>query len=318
MQTFFFLKRRVTKSPMSYIENNMLRGIYTSATGMIMNQEKLNLIANNLANVNQTSFKSDSAVMKSFPQMLLQRTREDGLAILPIGSFDLAPVVGRLGTGVEFNESYTHFEQGSIKKTDNPLDLMIVDAAALTEKGAQQKHPYFFVVKTDNGELLTRNGALTLDKNGTLITQDGYAVQGENGSIQLSHHNFIIHENGEVWINGDVANSDGASPTSNDWQNPILLDNLKIRSVDFPRHLEKVGNGLYRPTLESGPLTLENKSKQTNPFQILQRHLEGSNVNLVEQMVEMIATQRNYEANQKSIVSHDQLLGKLINEVGRA
>ena len=81
----------------------MLRGIYTAATGMAMNEHRMSVVANNLANADKTAFKSDDAIYKAFPDMLIQRTREDGQGHVPLGSFDLAPIVGRLGIGVEFN-----------------------------------------------------------------------------------------------------------------------------------------------------------------------------------------------------------------------
>ena len=97
----------------------MLRGIYTATTGMVMNQEKMDVIANNLANVDQTGYKSEEAIFKTFPEMLLERTREDGMGWVPAGGFDLAPTVGKLGTGVEFYENFVRFEQGAQKKGSN-------------------------------------------------------------------------------------------------------------------------------------------------------------------------------------------------------
>ena len=77
----------------------MLRGMYVGATGMVMNQHQMNVIANNLANVNKTAFKRDEAVFKAFPEMLLRRSREDGLGHVPLGSFDMAPHRGKAGDG---------------------------------------------------------------------------------------------------------------------------------------------------------------------------------------------------------------------------
>ncbi|MCB1318063.1 MAG: flagellar hook-basal body protein [Leptospiraceae bacterium] len=289
----------------------MLRGMYTGSTGMIMNEHRMNVIANNLANVDKTAYKADQAVFKSFPEMLIQRTREDGQGWVPPGSFDMAPIVGRLGTGVEYNESYTRFDQGAAKQTGNPFDIMLHDRA--------QDNPAFFVVMTDNGERLSRSGSFILDKNGNLVTPDGFPLMGENGPIQVVNHNFMIRENGEIWINEKIGNDPeaGANQISNRWENPILLDKIKIRTVEFPRELKKEGDSFYFTTPESGPMRTFQEMGVVREPEVMQGFLEASNVNLVRQMVEMIEVQRNYEANQKSVTTHDQLLGKLINEVAR-
>lgn len=285
----------------------MLRGIYTASTGMIMNEKRLDVISNNLANVDTTGYKSDEAVFKSFPEMLIQRTRDDGVGTVPMGSFDLAPIVGRLGTGVEFNEKFTRFDQGPVKSTGNPTDLMI------DNRGNDEK-PVFFVVQTDGGERLSRNGAFILDRQGNLVNADGHRLMGENGPIQVTRHNFMVKENGEVWINRKIGNDPeaGANEVSNRWEDPVYLDRIKMRTVENPRELKKEGSSFYTVTPESGPMI----ATPQEPM-ILQGHLEASNVNLVREMVEMIEVQRNYEANQKSVTTHDSLLGKLINEVAR-
>jgi flagellar basal-body rod protein FlgG len=286
----------------------MLRGIYTAATGMIMNQHKMDVTANNLANVDQTGFKSEDAIYKTFPEMILNRTREDGLGWVPMGGFDLAPVVGRLGTGVELNETFVRFEQGAVKTTGNPFDLMIDDRG--------NEHPAFFVIQTDKGERLSRNGSFVLDKNGNLATADGHVVLGENGPIQVARFNWMVKDSGEIWINKTLGNAPetGSNETFNRWENPVLLDRLKLRSVEFPRELKKEGTSFYMETPESGPMIpLERGFEPV----VLQGALEASNVNLVRQMVDMIEVQRQYEANQKSVTTHDSLLGKLINEMAR-
>ena len=125
----------------------MLRGIYTGASGMIAQDARMDAIANNLANVDQTGYKKDLTLFKAFPDMLLRRINDDGLGITPAGSYDTMPIVGKLGTGVEVNEVYTQFDQGSLQSTENNFDL------ALEGQG-------FFTVMTERGERYTRNGAL--------------------------------------------------------------------------------------------------------------------------------------------------------------
>lgn len=288
----------------------MLRGMYTSATGMAMNQNRMNVVANNLANVDKTAFKSDEAIFKSFPEMLLHRMREDGLGHVPMGSFDMAPQVGKLGMGVEFNESFTRFDQGAVKSTGSKFDLMLDD------QGREREHPSFFMVMTDRGERMSRSGAFTLDKDGRLVNPQGFPLMGENGPITVQKFNFLIKDNGEVWINAKIGSDPqaGVNESSNRWENPILLDRLKLRTVEFPRELKKEGDSFYVDTPESGPPLEIPEHRRPN---VMQGYLEASNVNIVRQMVEMIEVQRNYEANQKSITTHDNLLGRLINDVAR-
>ncbi|MBL8020650.1 MAG: flagellar hook-basal body protein [Leptospirales bacterium] len=286
----------------------MLRGMYTGSSGMIMNQYRMDVISNNLANVDKTGFKEDEAIFKSFPEMVLHRTREDGLGSVPTGSFDLAPVIGKLGLGSEFHESFTRFEQGAAKQTGNPMDLMIDDRG--------NEKPGFFVVRTDKGDRLMRGGSFILDREGFLVTPDGFPLMGENGPIKVARFNFMVKENGEVWINQALGNDPkaGANETSNRWENPVLLDKIQLKTVEFPRELKKEGNGFYADTPESGPIVpVQDRNEPT----FLQGYLEASNVNIVREMVQMIEVQRQYEANQKSVTTHDQLLGRLINEVSR-
>lgn len=286
----------------------MLRGMYTGATGMIMNHIKMDVIANNLANVDKTAFKSEDTVQKSFPEMLIRRLRDDGLGHVPLGSFDLAPVVGKLGTGVELNEIFIRFEKGALKKTENPFDLAIHDR--------HPESPAFFVVLTDRGEKLTRSGNFTLDKDGFLVTPDGFPLLGEKGPIKVSRWNWVVKPNGEIWINRKFGNDPytGTNETQNRWEDPVLLDRIKIRTVEFPRELKKEGNSFYTVTPESGPML---EMKEEFFPEILQGFLEASNVNIVREMTKMIEVQREYEANQKSVTTHDSLLGKLINEVAK-
>ena len=273
-----------------------------------MNQEKMDVIANNLANVDQTGYKSEEAIFKSFPEMLLARTREDGMGHVPAGGFDLAPIVGKLGTGVEFNENYVRFDQGAVKSTGNPFDMMLDD------RGSES--PAFFVVQTDKGERLTRNGSFVMDREGYLVTSDGHRLMGENGPIKVARWNWTVKDNGEVWINGKIGNDPDTTvnETSNQWEQPVLLDRIKIRTVEFPRHLVKEGNSFYATTPESGPML---EFRQDSEPMVMQGFLEASNVNIVSEMTKMIEAQRQYEANQKSVTTHDSLLGKLINEVAR-
>ncbi len=150
----------------------VVRGIYTAASGMMAERRKLDVVSNNLANIDLIGYKKDLSIQKAFPEMLIRRLNDDGLYKFPKGHLETAPIVGKLGTGVEENEIYTLFEQGPLKTTGNPLDL------ALTDQG-------FFVIQTSDGERYTRNGSFTIGKEGILVTKSGFPVLGEKGYIYL-------------------------------------------------------------------------------------------------------------------------------------
>lgn len=278
----------------------MLKGIYNSASGMIAQQARLDVVANNLANVDKTGFKKDLAIFKAFPDMLMRRVNESGLGITPAGSYDTMPFVGKLGTGVEVNEVYTQFTQGSLQKTENSFDL------ALEGRG-------FFAVMTERGERYTRSGSFTINDEGILMNHNGNPVMGENGIIRLQKNNFMINERGEILVNQAISlePEDLVGLNNNDWSDPVVIDRLKLVDFENIREIKKEGDSLYRETEFSGPPLPPQEVK------VIQGFLEKSNVNIIREMVDMIEVQRSYEANQKSILSHDQTLGRLINEVAR-
>ena len=285
-----------------YLGGKMLRGIYTGASGMQAQIHKMDALANNLANVDTTGYKKDTSVQKAFPQMMIRRMNDE-VYKFPFGSVDTTPVVGKLGSGVELNEIYTQFDQGSLQETGNPFDL------ALDGKG-------FFTVDTPTGERYTRNGTFMIDNNGLLVTKEGLPVQGENGNIYLKLNNFVIDKQGRVYQNADFADNPErlVSMKENDWENLELVDTLKIVDFTRDRYLKKQGSSLWKETDESGtPKAVELGSSTKT----IQGFLEKANVNPVTEMVAMISVNRAYEANQKVITTQDQMTDKLINQAVR-
>ena len=281
----------------------MIRGLYTGASGMVVQQNRLDEIANNLANVDLTGYKKDTAIEKAFPELLIRRMSDDGVYRFPMGSVDTTPIVGRLGTGVETNEVYTNFEQGAMKQTENDFDLAL-------ESGG------FMTVQTAGGERLTRNGAFHVNTDGYLVTKTGDFVLGENGPVKLKKNNFVIDQDGTIWQNATFAEDDKrlVSQQENQWENIEKVDRLRLVDVKRERYLQKQGNSYWRATEESGAAEIIGPDARPK---IRQGFLEGSNVNAVTEMVEMIEVNRAYEANQKLIQTEDSLLGKLLNEVMR-
>jgi flagellar basal-body rod protein FlgG len=260
----------------------MIRGLYIAASAAISETKRIDVISNNIANVNTSGFKKDTMITESFPNILMKRIGatdyRDIAARAPITS--KIGYIGKMNNGVRVDEVFTNFEQGSISTSGNPLDV------ALQGKG-------FFSVETPNGERYTRSGEFTLDSEGFITTKEGYKVQGQNGPIQVDGENIIINEDGQVFSDG------------------IEIDALKL--VDFNDYalLKKEGDALYID-LSGGAGNM----KESEGL-VLQGSFEASNVNSVKMMVEMITMLRSYEANQKVIKTHDELLGKSVNEIGR-
>lgn len=190
--------------------------------------------------------------------------------------------IGSISYGVHVDEVFTNFAQGQLQNTGNPLDL------ALEGKG-------FMCIETPEGERYTRNGEFTRNSEGYLVTKEGNMVLGEKGTIQINGQNSSINEKGEVLVDG------------------ALVDKLKL--VDFKDYelLRKEGDGLIKVADE-----IDVQENQIETKSILrQGYIEGSNVNSVREMVDMITMLRSFEANQKLMKAHDEMLGKSVNELGR-
>lgn len=257
----------------------MIRGWYTGASGMNAQQNRLDAISNNLANVDTAGYKRDVAASRSFPELLLRRTNADGVYQTPFGSADAAPVIGKLGLGVETNENYTDFTQGSFRETNSNTDL------AFSGEG-------FFAVQTPVGERYTRDGNFIVGKEGILETKEGYPVLGENGYIRVADDRFTVNEDGMIYAaDGDEA-----------------VDRLKVVRFDNERYLVKMGGNLYGTNDIAGAAHIAEGRERPK---LIQGYIETSNVNVVNEMVQMIEVNRAYEANQKTITSEDSMMGTL-------
>ena len=257
----------------------MIRGLYGAASAMMSEMVKQDVIANNLANINTTGFKGDSAVFKEQMEQQLYRTSDQPDGSDPLGVS--TPVhIGAMTTGSESDGVYTDYAAGIYHQTDNPLDM------ALDGSG-------FFAVDTGSGIRYTRNGSFTLADDGTLETMEGYKVLGGNGPVQVppGGGKIAIGEDGQVLVDG------------------TQIDQLQVVDFDKPYPLTKIGDSLFAAAADAPVIPSSAKVKQGG--------VEGSNVNPVTQMVHMIATMRAYEAASKALQGEDELLGKAVNDVGR-
>ena len=278
--------------------------MYTAVSGMRAQQWRLDAVANNLANINTDGFKREQAAFRTSSSLLLRRMNDDGLHNTPFGSADVAPIIGRLGMGVELNELYTCFSQGALRETHSQFDL------ALDGKG-------FFVVSTPWGERYTRNGSFILGREGYLLSKEGYPVMGENGPIFVKANNFQIDREGQIWINAEFDQDDPellVSMENNPWREPVLLDTIRIVDFDLSRYLRKQGSSLFSSNEFSGPaMIMEGPERAV----VMQGFMETANVDPIREMVQMIEVNRAYEANQRVIQAHDTMLGVLINQTSR-
>lgn len=248
----------------------MIRGIYAAGAGMLAEQTRTDVIANNLANASTAGYKKDIAVTKDFHSLLITR----------INDGPNRPAIGSLGVGAMVDEVATIHAAGGNRPTGNNYDL------AIEGRG-------FFAIETPAGVRYTRNGAFTRSAEGQLVTQDGYRVLGQGGPIQLgdAQAKVNIGEDGRVMV-------DDAE-----------VDTVRVVSFADEKRLLKEGANLYA----AGGQQEEAAQNVT----VREGFLELSNVNVVAEMVNLIAGYRAYEVNGKCVQSHDQLLDKAVNDVGR-
>lgn len=347
----------------------MNRGLYISATSLVSNQRKLEVLSNNLANVNTTGYKKDISLTETFPEKLLSKINgekpkvrlrgenqidyetdgrihrartNNGYFVVgtPMGKSYVkeirfivddegylrtyykddkdefktdyenyitdnsgnpiqgqngelqellqgivynppSHVIGTMNAGIKFQKIVTDFAPGNIFETGGTFDL------ALDGSG-------FFKVMGENGEdYYTRDGSFVVNQEGFLTTLNGERVQGNNGPININGKNISISNNGTITVDNNV------------------VGNLAIVDLENKEFLRKIGDNLYQMA--------ENAEPEEIPFQgeVLQGYLEGSNVNAIREMVDMITLLREFEAGQKAIRVQDEMLDKASNEIGR-
>ncbi|MEJ2636530.1 MAG: flagellar basal-body rod protein FlgF [Calditrichia bacterium] len=241
----------------------MIKGLYTSKAGLLPRQRQLEIVANNLANTNTIGFKKDQVFYRHL-----------------IDSMNAADSAEN-NESLRKDEIVTDFTSGTYRETGNPLDMAIVDDG-------------FFVIRTPEGDLYTRNGNFSLDTQGRLTTQDGYPVLGANGQIQFAGNDFSISENGTIQVNDRE------------------VDHLRVVRFDDPGQLTKIGGTYFSDSGESLAIDVAPEN-----LRLRQGYLEGSNVSGVEEIITMIELNRQFEMAQKAISTQDQTLEKLVNDAGR-
>lgn len=257
----------------------MLKGLYTVHTGLRNEQNRMDILTNNLANASTVGFKKEGSTSQSFGDVLAYKIKDNSIGL------DNSQRIGVNNPGVKIGENYTDFGQGSFRVTGNTYDL------ALSGDG-------FFAVEYTNsaGETdtkYTRAGSFTLDVEGYLVTKDGHYVLGTNSQpIQLNTlADAHIDELGNITQNDRVV--------------------AQIQVVDFEDYdyLMKYGDTFYQP--KEGAKMIEANAKINSGY------LEMSNVQVVTEMVNMISVTRAYETNQKIMQTYDASLEIAVNQLGK-
>lgn len=254
----------------------MFRSLHIAATGMVAQETKLDTIANNLANANTVGFKRQNA---EFEDLMYQTQRGPSRG----ADGEAGPTQVQVGSGTRVVATPRSFAQGPIQQTGNPLDLAIEGSG-------------FFVVQRDDGtNAYTRSGELKLDASGRLVTSDGLALSPEI-LIPPEATNVTIGRDGTVSV--EQAGAQGAQTE---------VGKIQLASFANPGGLTATGHNLWIPSAASGEANIGAPGEDARGT-LMQGATEGSNVEVVREMIDLIGAQRAYEINSKIISAADEML----------
>lgn len=253
----------------------MFRSLNIAATGMAAQETKLDTISNNLANSNTTGYKKQDA---EFEDLLYQTQQGAGTG----AGGGAGPTQVQLGSGARIVATSRFFSQGSIQQTGNPLDLAI------------EGNGFLVVERQDGSQAFTRAGSLKVASDGRIMTSDGLVVQPAI-TIPPEATNVVIDANGSV--HAEIAGQ--TTPTD--------LGKLQLATFPNPGGLSAVGHNLFVASPSSGDANIGDPAADGRGS-LMQGALEGSNVEVVDEMIGLIRTQRAYEINSKVIAAADEML----------
>ncbi|MBO4981364.1 MAG: flagellar hook-basal body protein [Lachnospiraceae bacterium] len=257
----------------------MFKGLYTAYTGLVNEQNRMDVMANSLANVTTVGFKKEGSTSQSFDDILTVKLKDESVGLRTVQR------TGINNPGVKIGENYTDYTQGSFRITGNTYDL------ALSGNG-------FFAIEFTNkaGETstkYTRAGQFTLNKEGYLVTQEGdYVLDTQNRRIKLD-----TLKDSAISTDGTIS-QDGRAVA-------------KIQVTDFEDYdyLERYGETYFEP--------VEGAKTVAADAEVNSGYLEMANVQSVQEMVNMIAITRAYESNQKIVQTYDDTMDVAVNQLGR-
>jgi len=264
----------------------MLRALYTSATGMKAQEMLIDNTANNLANVNTTGFKRSKV---DFADLVYANYRAPGSAV---NNAAVSPTGLQIGNGVRVVSTNKHFAPGTAEQTSNPLDMAIEGDG-------------FFQIQMPIGETrYSRAGSFRLDNQGQIVTPDGFPVV-PNLVIPQGIDTTRITVGSDGTIQGTPTGSDAA---------PTTIGQLQIATFLNPAGLSSEGSNLYSATAASGPA--QQAPPGTLGYGIIRGgSLEGSNVEVVTELISLISAQRAYEINSRAIRAGDEMLSTSVDIV---
>jgi len=253
-----------------------MRGLYMAEGSMLTQQARMELTANNLTNQQTPGFKRDEGVQTSFAEWLLYAFDAEDL--------DGPAPVGTMAHNVAKSETHTHMGEGDMEQTNRELDLAIMGNG-------------FFEVQVGDEVLYSRDGHLSLDADGFLVNSEGDMILGADGPIQITgpdredvnlSEDLRIEDDGSVYVAGE------------------FLDQIQLAPFDPEADYTKVGDNYFEPYDTDAELDAR----------VFQGYLEGSNVDLAEEMTRMMELSRNYEAAQRVMHTNDEILHQAANELG--
>lgn len=257
----------------------MVRGLYTAWTGMANEQKRLDVISNNLANSATVGYKKEGVTSQSFDEQLTIKIKDKSEPLTG------ERIIGSMSLGVKVGEVYTDYSGGSLRETENTFDLAIDGngffQVAVTDREGQTHLRY------------TRAGGFHMTSDGYVVNSEGNHLQGESGDVLVPTDagELLVDIDGSIYADGEY------------------VDKISLFDFEEYDYLKKYGDVMYEP--------VDGATQKDATGLIRQGYTEQSNVNVVSEMVNMIAITRAYEANQKVIQTVDQTLDNAANSIGR-
>jgi len=263
----------------------MIRALWTSASGMAAQQTNLDVVSHNIANVNTVGYKESRA---NFEDLIYQNIKDPGVVS---ADGNRVPSGIQIGLGVRVSDVSKSFHQGPLKNTERNLDVAI------------EGDGFFKIELPGGGEAYTRAGNFQIDDEGYLVTSEGYRLQP---NIQINSPETLvsisISPNGKV----NAVRNEGGNQTVEE------LGDVKLYRFINPSGLKALGQNLFAQTDASGE-AVEGDPNTDGFGKLLQGFLESSNVNIVEEMINLIVAQRAYEMNSKGVTTSDEMLRTVAN-----
>ena len=257
----------------------MVKGLYTAYSGLTVQQKRLDVVSNNLANATTTGYKKEGLTTQSFKDVYGIKVKDETVGYINQN-------IGTLNLGAKIGESFRSWDQGSFQNTGNTFDFALSGSGlfsiSFTNKAGETSTLY-----TRDGSFKMNRYQITFTVH--LVTKDGDFVLGENGPIQLptDFEKLTVEESGEIYADGQYVD--------------------RFALVDFENYdyVEAYGENLYR--------AVDGATQTDATATVNQGYLEASNINVVTEMVDMISIARDFESNQKIMNTIDEMLGKMVS-----